>query len=187
MRDHGTGGRTTVTMLIGPGLLLWACGGEPVEPTTTEWDATSTALAVSGELDGTATPGLLSDTAPVYRVDVDASGAITGVGDVRAEWTLPEVILNVANGNGTARDDSWSAVITAADGDRIEGRYKLRSTIVQVGGTGSFHAIADLEMTGGTGRFAGTAGTGVSVIDGNIVTRHVHVSVEGELLRAAAR
>lgn len=118
------------------------------------------------------------------RLELEATGRITQLGQSRARWVLPEVTIGLAGGILQVQDASWTGTLVAASGDELLGIYTLRETSIPISLVGDFEVLADLQMLSGTGRLHGASGTGTSVVRGNVITRAVRVDFTGSMTRA---
>ena len=114
----------------------------------------------------------------VFRQENVAIGSVTHLGRVTAEWVVREVRFPSYSQLMVAQPD-WTGTITAQNGDQIFGSYTFRSTILPITLTGEVQFVAELRITGGTGRFEGASGGGVSVGRGNIWTRQFSLDLNG--------
>jgi hypothetical protein len=73
----------------------------------------------------------------------------------------------------------WIGTITAQNGDQVFGTYTFRSTVLPITLTGDVQFVAELKIAGGTGRFEGASGQGVSIGRGNIWTRQFSIDLNG--------
>lgn len=114
----------------------------------------------------------------VFRQENVATGSVTHLGRVTAEWVLREVRFLSYSQLMVAQPD-WIGTITAENGDQIFGTYTFRSAILPITLTGEVQFVAELKITGGTGRFENASGRGVSVGRGNIWTRQFSLDLNG--------
>jgi hypothetical protein len=114
----------------------------------------------------------------VFRQENVATGSVTHLGRVTAEWVLREVRFLSYSQLMVAQPD-WIGTITAQNGDQIFGTYTFRSPVLPITLTGEVQFVAELRITGGTGRFEGATGRGVSVGRGNIWTRQFSLDLNG--------
>lgn len=173
-------------------LLIWACGDGPVAsvPDTTSPVRSSGSVSaraeggevpIKGRLEGTTTTIRLSDTPLRYRLENVASGVISHVGRATSIWVVPEVRFDVASRQVFVLSGPWTGTVTAANGDKLYGRYAFHDNTIPFDLLGNFEASATLTITGGTGRFAGATGTGPSVISGNVFTEGFTILLQGAI------
>jgi len=144
-------------------------------------------LTVRGRVTGTGTVIPLSASEPRYRLETVARGPVTHFGRVEIRWVVPEVVVDPASRQVTILSGSWSGSIRTANGDEIVGRYSFRQTVLPIDARGNIALLADLEVTGGTGRFQGATGTGVTMGSANVFTRTVSGELAGTITLAAGR
>ena len=114
----------------------------------------------------------------VFRQENAATGTVTHLGRVTAQWVLREVRFPSSSQLVVAQPD-WIGTITAQNGDQIFGTYTVRRTALPITLTGEVQFVAELRITGGTGRFEGASGHGLSVGRGNIWTRQFSLDLNG--------
>lgn len=114
-----------------------------------------------------------------YRIEVTAEGITSHLGRSTAAWVVPDVRLDLAAGTLTVLSGRWRGTLTAANGDQIFGEYAFRTPVIALDALGGFAATTDLEITGGTGRFAGASGAATSVVRGSVLTGRFAVELEG--------
>jgi len=118
----------------------------------------------------------------VFRQENVATGTVTHLGRVTAEWVVREVRFPSPSQLMVAQPD-WIGTMTAENGDQIFGTYTFRATVLPITLIGEVQFVADLRITGGTGRFEGASGGGVSVGRGNIWTRQFSLDLNGVITR----
>lgn len=136
-------------------------------------------VPVRGEFVGTSTSTRIAGAENLFRIDVAAAGNVSHLGRSQATWALPEVIFDPVNQRLIAVTSTWIGAITAANGDQVFGEFTLRNASVSFSAVGTFHAVTDLVVTGGTGRFADASGTGVGFVEGNIFTERFASTLTG--------
>ena len=146
-------------------------------------------LPIHGSFRGT----FRSETSPLLGpavVHMEAEGTLSHFGRARAVTTSPDVSVDLLRFVLVLGTASWSGVITAANGDELHGTYTYRAREVPFSPvTGQFSYVADLAITGGTGRFAGAAGSGIVTGIGNGFTDPwtFSVVIEGTISMNRAR
>ena len=136
-------------------------------------------VPVHGEFVGRSTSTRIAAADNLFRIDVVATGNVSHFGRSQATWALPEVIFDPVNQRLIAVTSTWIGAITAANGDQVFGEFTLRSPSVSFSAVGTFQAVTDLVVTGGTGRFADASGTGVGFVEGNIFTERFASTLTG--------
>lgn len=137
---------------------------------------------IHGRVTGRARPTRLA-VPGTFRLDISASGPVSQAGIAHAQWVLPEVSLDMTSGLLVVVVPTWSVTLDVANGDQLVGRYTFRTTDIPVSVTGDFTVLADVDITGGTGRFLGASGRCASVISGNVLTKALTVDFSGALTR----
>lgn len=138
------------------------------------------AVRLDGHYTGSVTVVALPNDplANAYRVEAVADGITTHVGRTHVAWAIPRVQLDLAGGRLTVLSGTWSVTLTAAGGDRLVAQYTFPTPVVAFDALGRFSAAADLVVTGGTGRFAGSTGRGVVTLRGNVLTGQFTADLE---------
>lgn len=136
-------------------------------------------VPIGGSLNGTVSPSVISPG--IFRWEVAAQGNISHLGRVNAAIIFPEVEVDIHNQTMIVRSGTWTGVMTAANGDRLFGLYTVRNGSTTFDALGNIGFVADLEITGGTGRFQGATGLGVANGQGNIFTLSFGTSVQGTI------
>jgi hypothetical protein len=136
-------------------------------------------VPVKGSYAGTVGTTLLSTNPLVYRLDIEADGVTSYLGRNHAAWAVPSVQFSVGAGQLTVLSGAWHGTLTAANGDQVFGDYQFRSPTIAFDALGDFTAVADLVVTGGTGRFRRSTGDGVALIRGNVFTERFTIELDG--------
>ena len=134
------------------------------------------AKQIKGTLTGQSTVTSTGDM--VFRQENVATGSLTHLGRVTAAWVVREVRFP-SNSQLMVAQPDWIGTITAQNGDQIFGTYTFRSTVLPITLTGDVQFVAELKITGGTGRFEGASGQGLSVGRANIWTRQFSIDLNG--------
>jgi len=99
-----------------------------------------------------------------FGLAVTAAGGVSGTHIGNGDWVSGECLdsfsrpgIILVHGHG---------VITAADGDQLFVDYDVTTPVPDA--TGAIHASGTYTIVGGTGRFAGSTGSGTTVADGNV-------------------
>ncbi|MBA2431990.1 MAG: hypothetical protein H0V56_07725 [Chthoniobacterales bacterium] len=137
--------------------------------------------SINGTFSGQATVTPISLQPPVFRQNNVATGTISHLGRVTAEWTVREVSFASQGTQLVIAQPDWIGVIKAQNGDQIIGAYTFRSSTLPISPDGEVQFIADLNITGGTGRFAGATGQAVSIGRGNIWTGRFTLDLTGSI------
>jgi hypothetical protein len=156
------------------------------EGQTTMWSVRASLLAAILVFGPLGTAAQAGDTVPIHGffrgtfrsesspllgptlVHMEAQGTLSHVGRVRAVTSSPNVSVDLLRFRLLLGQSSWSGVITAFNGDELHGTYTYRALEVPFSPvTGQFSYVADLVITGGTGRFAGASGSGIVTGIGN--------------------
>ena len=107
----------------------------------------------SATLDGFASPVFQPDGCTIIN-DEHGTGTATHLGAIT--WVSHEVVNICSNPPGQV---VGQITLTAADGDLLFGEYEALANLDF--GAGQVTANGQLQVTGGTGRFAGASGEGV--------------------------
>lgn len=140
-------------------------------------------VAIKGRLTGESTITPLSNTELLFQQANIATGQISHLGRVTAEWIVREVRIDASYSQLVVGQPDWVGTITTASGDQLSGTYTFRATTLAVSKWGDVTFVADLNVTGGTGRFEGATGHGVSNGRGNIWTRKFIIELNGTLTK----
>jgi hypothetical protein len=116
----------------------------------------------------------------VYRQVNVATGNLTHIGRVTAEWTVREVRVGPGSTLIVAQPD-WTGVLRTPNGDQLLGVYSFRSSTLSISPAGEVQFVTDLEITGGTGRFTGASGQAVGTGRGNIWTGQFTIDLSGTI------
>lgn len=136
-------------------------------------------LPVKGRLEGSVTPTLLPDN--LFRWEISAAGTLTNLGQVKAAIVFPKVEVDTARRVIILRSGTWTGTLTAASGDQLYGRYTVRNERLVLDGKNHVVFVADLEITGGTGRFNGATGSGVAQGKGNLPALSFALTIDGKI------
>jgi hypothetical protein len=117
----------------------------------------------------------------IFQVNYHANGRVQPLGKTRTDFISPEVHVDLANRQLIATEPTWFVNLVAANGDEIHGIYTFSSGVIDFDALGFFAITADVEIVGGTGRFAGKAGSAQSFAVGNIFLGTFVIAFEGEI------
>lgn len=134
---------------------------------------------ISGVLQGTVavTPTSVADS--LFKVVYHAKGRVQGMGTVTTDIVTPEVEFQLAPPQLVAHTPSWNVTLIGRNGDSLRGVYTFPSPVIPISTFGSFAVSADVEITGGTGRFAGAHGTATAHAVGNALLGRFTLTFEG--------
>jgi hypothetical protein len=136
-------------------------------------------MAIRGQFTGQSTITPLSATEWVFQQENISTGNISHLGRVTAEWVVREVRIDPSYAQLIVAQPNWIGTITAANGDQLFGTYTFHSTIMPISVSGDVSFVADLNITGGTGRFKGMRGQAEARGQGNIFTRKFTIEMTG--------
>jgi hypothetical protein len=134
---------------------------------------------LTGQLD--AEPISLADFR--FRVHYQASGVAKGAGRVAVDFVTPDVIVDPVGRQIQVQSPPWTVELVTANGDKIVGLYEFQPSTFTYNLLGFFVAITKVEVTGGTGRFAGASGSGKTIGLGNLYTGQFVLWVDVRLTR----
>ena len=136
-------------------------------------------IITKGQLEGSVTAIPVAGSDSLYRVESVATGTLSHVGRVTLTWAVPEVELDLLNGQLIVPDPLWRGTLTTPKGDQIFWDYEFPDPVF------SFTSLGDLtfetlaEATGGTGRFENVTGHAMAVGKANIFTGEFTVNFLG--------
>jgi hypothetical protein len=138
-------------------------------------------VPVHGSLRGTVTITPVSEIPPVVDIRGDATGPISHMGLASATVTFPNVEVDILSGQLILSETQWFVTVTAANGDQIQALYTLPVATVAPDPEGNIDYVAELLVLGGTGRFEGATGSGLSFGRANVFTFAFTTDVVGQL------
>lgn len=146
---------------------LHACSDEVTAPTVTEVHA-------HGQGNFTVTP----ISGQKFRLETTVTGVLSPIGPFTAKWVVPEAVLE--NGQVRVLDKTWTGELITDNG-KILGEYTWRDQVLPIREDGVIELVADLVVTGGTGRYVGVGGEAVTTGTADLSSRMVLGEVEGHL------
>jgi hypothetical protein len=127
-------------------------------------------VITKGQLKGSVTVTPFEESDSLFRVDSIAAGTISHVGKVTLTWAVPEVELDLFNGQLIVPDPVWRGTLTTPNGDQIFWDYEFPDPVFTITSMGDLKFLAIAEATGGTGRFENVSGLAMAVGQANIFT-----------------
>ncbi len=134
---------------------------------------------IQGTLQGTLSLVPISVIDMLFRVEYHATGGAQGLGRLTTDFVSPEVQVNLAARQLVALSPSWTVDLVTKNGDVIHGVYTFQNPVIHFSQLGFFVLAADVEVNGGTGRFAGAMGSGTAMAFGNIYARRFVLRFNG--------
>lgn len=159
-----------------PFALLLVAGG----PSSAVAAVARTTLPVEGWVAGSVTVIPLPQPGS-YRLENHGTGTMSHLGRIETAWAIPAVELDLVNRVLIVSNIEWTGTITAANGDQILGRYTFPGERIPFRLNGDVIFDVDLEITGGTGRFASAGGRAAAAGRANIYTGQFQIDFDGEM------
>jgi hypothetical protein len=153
-------------LALGMSLLASVAVAQPLKP-------------IRGVLQGTVTVDPISLPDLLFKVVYHAQGRVQGMGIVTTDIVTPEVEFQLAPQQLVAHTPSWNVTLVGRNGDSMRGVYTFPSPVIPISTLGFFTVSADVEITGGTGRFAGAQGTAKAHAVGNALLGRFAMTFEG--------